>query len=120
MCTGTEESLQDCDVVKQENRCLCSTNIQGLVWITCNPGTNITECLKTNISLLYNIVLCPKERVRLLGGSPQHPGQGGLVEVCSDGRWGTVQTSQPQQVAREVCRRLNLSEITSDGKKSDT
>ena len=59
-----------------------------------------------------------------MSGSIEHQGQEsqeGLVEVCSDGRWGTVQTSQPQQVAREVCRRLNFSEIneiTSDGKKS--
>ena len=57
-----------------------------------------------------------------MGGSPVHQGQesqDGIVEVCSDGRWGKVQTSQPQQVAREVCKRLNfneMNEITSNGK----
>ncbi len=72
----------------------------------------------------FHTVICPKERVRLVGGSPEHQGQENqeaIVEVCSNGRWGTVQTSQPQQVARELCRRLNFNEmngITSDGKKS--
>ena len=67
----------------------------------------------------FRTAICPKERVRLVGGPPVHQG---LVEVCSDGRWGTVQTSQPQQVAKEVCRILNfneMNEITSvSGKKS--
>ncbi len=67
----------------------------------------------------FRTAICLKERVRLVGTSPVRRS---LVEVCSGGRWGKVQTSQPQQVAKEVCRMLNFNEMNEtasvSGKKS--
>ena len=40
-----------------------------------------------------------------MGGSTIREGR---VEVCVDGRWGTVQTSQPRQVAEAVCNNKSL------------
>ena len=52
-----------------------------------------------------------------MGGSTKHQG---LVEVCSDGRWGTVQTNKPAEIAREVCRRLGNGEDVADCKNKST
>ena len=41
-----------------------------------------------------------------MGGSSDGEGR---VEVCVDGRWGTVQTSQPRDVAEAVCSNISLT-----------
>ena len=49
---------------------------------------------------LFGNVDCTDETQRLEGGSTDREGR---VEVCVDGCWGTVQTSQPRRVAEAVC-----------------
>ena len=41
-----------------------------------------------------------------MGGSSDGEGR---VEVCVDGCWGTVQTSQPRDVAEAVCSNISLT-----------
>ena len=48
---------------------------------------------------------CTNGEIRLEGGPDNKEGR---VEVCVDGRWGTVQTRQPRQVAEAVCNNISL------------
>ncbi|XP_064397294.1 T-cell differentiation antigen CD6-like isoform X7 [Halichondria panicea] len=95
----------------------CSINAKSLQECEVRETTDCTM----REQLRCNRASCPSERVRLVGGSTEHQG---LVEVCSDGRWGTLHARNPTEIAREVCRRLlngedeaNFSSVTSISSK---
>ena len=48
---------------------------------------------------------CTNGEIRLEGGPDNNEGR---VEVCVNGRWGTVETRQPRQVAEAVCSDISL------------
>ena len=49
---------------------------------------------------------CTEETLRLVGGSTDNEGR---VELCVDGRWGTVQTNEPRGLAEVVCSKNTLT-----------
>ena len=51
---------------------------------------------------LVHTANCSDGEIRLVGGSTNREGR---VEVCVDGRWGTVCNNNPQ-LARTVCSQL--------------
>ncbi len=50
--------------------------------------------------MCYKIANCTKAEIRLVGGASDREGR---VEVCVDGRWGTVQTNNPGELTQTVC-----------------
>ncbi len=50
--------------------------------------------------LYYKIADCNETEIRLVGGASDRDGR---VEVCVGGRWGTVQTNNPGELAKTVC-----------------
>ncbi len=52
-----------------------------------------------------------------MGGSTEYQG---LVEVCSDGCWGTLHARNPTEIAREVRRRLVNGEDEANCKNKPT
>ena len=46
-----------------------------------------------------------KDKIRLVGGSTNREGR---VEVCMDGRWGTVCNKSQKGIAGAVCTRLGF------------
>ena len=70
-------------------------------------------CGDVTISHL-NLVNCVDEEMRLVGRSTNREGR---VEVCVDGRWGTVCNSGIEGIAGAVCSQLGFP---AEGKKKTT
>ena len=49
---------------------------------------------------------CSTGEIRLEGGPTNREGR---VEVCRNGRWGTVSTNFPSAVAKAVCDNFSLT-----------
>ena len=49
--------------------------------------------------------VCCNGETRLVGGSTNSEGR---VEVCMDGRWGTVCSNDQEQIAEAVCSQLGF------------
>ena len=67
------------------------------------------KILVTQCSLLYEG--CIENMIRLVDGYTEND-SAGRVEVCVDGRWGTLQTNQTQKFAEISCR-LHTKELVS-------
>ena len=56
-------------------------------------------------NVLCSLVDCTNGDVRLVGGSTAREGR---VEVCVDGRWGTVCNNNQEEIAEAVCSQLGF------------
>ena len=100
MCRGTESTLDDCGLVLSLISC---TRVLG---VTCQPGETITLHCCTLITLTHSITAdCTSSNIRLVDGCTRNEGR---VEVCVDGRWGTVCNNSQKGIAQAVCSQLGF------------
>ena len=59
----------------------------------------------TTVMMLCSVVNCTNKEIRLVGGSTNREGR---LEVCIDGRWGTVCDNSQSGVAGAVCSHLGF------------
>ena len=82
--------LTDCQITLQNNSCYYGEGSHQVVYsaVTCSPGKNFKKSVKIcqwiNLNAIAN---CADGDIRLADGSTDREGR---VEVCVDGRWGTV------------------------------
>ncbi|XP_064397201.1 scavenger receptor cysteine-rich domain superfamily protein-like [Halichondria panicea] len=91
-CNGTENRVQDCaGVVTERATCVCSTD-----FVLGSTLHGIVQCQPAD---------CDNGEVRLVSGDTCNEGR---VEVCMNGRWGTVCNNTPE-LAGAVCSQLGFS-----------
>ena len=104
VCTGTESRIQDCGI--ETATCGCGAH----AWLVCQTG-ELDKFLILTITVIYCLV-CTDWDVRLVNGFTSSEGR---VEVCVNGRWGTV-CNNNQQLAEIACSLLGfLSEGRQKG-----
>ena len=101
---GRESSLQVCEP-KEVSNCDCPVEDQGThLQITCNKGKFfLTKEIVIIQQCLHKV--CTDEEKRLVGGSTHREGR---VEMCTNGRWGTVCNNSQEGIAGTVCSQLGF------------
>ncbi len=94
-CGGQESALTECDIPLRGS---CNMKYHC---VKCRPGRNfIYASFRNNLPFIAN---CIEKSLRLVGGASSREGR---VEVCVDGRWGTVYYNE--QLAGTVCSQLGF------------
>jgi deleted-in-malignant-brain-tumors protein 1 len=117
-CMGDEESLGDCSAREVGTHNCVHSEDAGVV---CTPGISMKNFIDDNVCAmmcaLFCIhagsspaasadIACTTGAIRLQGGNETF----GRVEICNDGRWGTVcHDHWGDNDARVACRQLGFS-----------
>ena len=98
-CVGTENTIEECGGVVELETCSGGCSHHG--WLQCGSGKRyfINESI---VSLYCTYIACTDGDITLVGGTTDREGR---VEVCVDGRWGTV-CNNNQTIAGAVCSQL--------------
>ena len=103
-CSSGVTNVQECEVMVVDE---CPGTLTAHANINCDKGT-YTKPLIFLFYVLLGLEGCTDGRIRLVSRSTNTNSEG-RVEVCLDGRWGTVQTNQAREVAGSVCSRNSLT-----------
>ena len=103
-CGYSDNRIQDCGSIGTTNSCTCGNNCYG--WLNCQPGTEKWTDFDV-WGLYFSLLLaCDNGETRLVGGSTNREGR---VEVCVNGRWGTVCNKSQEGIAGAVCSQLGFA-----------
>ena len=118
ICTGTESKLTDCsyNVINISSFSFSAPYVycdDGKIWnykIKEKSATTLyTLCLTEGCNYVILTEYCGDGELRLVNGESEMEGR---VEMCRDGKWGTVCDSQwTDNHTAVVCRHLGFSDI---------
>ena len=107
-CAGLEAQFSECSHnINTECNRVCADERVNTAAVQCQSGMHISSEFHLLFTLTFSVANCVNGEMRLVGGSTDREGR---VEVCMDGRWGTV-CNNNQEIAGAVCSQLGFSSM---------